>query len=94
MEGAVLNMESLTDPHCAAKPGEIYVIYIPEGNNGKSIEIRNLAEKSYKAQWFNPGDGSSSNISGGDSVDPNPAGEWNSPPIQDNEDWVLCLFLA
>ncbi len=86
-------MESLTDPHCAAKPGEIYVIYIPEGNNGKSIEVRNLAEKSYKAQWFNPGDGSSSNINGGDSVSPNPAGKWNSPPVQDNEDWVLWLVI-
>ena len=49
---------------------------------------------SIKAPWFNSRDGSSSNISGGDSVSPNPAGEWDSPPMQDNEDWVLCLVLA
>jgi len=90
MDGDVPDINSLTDPHCAAKPGETYVIYIPEGNSGKSIEIRNLADKSYKAQWFNPRDGSSSNIDAGDftlSSD----GKWNSPPMQDNEDWVLWL---
>ena len=90
MDGDVPDINSLIDPHCAAKPGETYVIYIPEGNKGKSIGIRNLADKSYKAQWFNPRDGSSSNIDAGDFA-LSPDGKWNSPPMQDNEDWVLWL---
>jgi hypothetical protein len=93
IDGAVPNTESLTDPHCAAKPGERYIIYIPEGNAGKTIDVHNLDNRAYKAQWFNPRDGSLSTINNGSSINAELGEEWSAPPMQDSDDWVLCLSL-
>jgi len=91
IDGATPNVESLTDPHCAAKPGEVYVIYIPEGNIGKTIEVHHLNNKTYKARWFSPRDGSSSVINDGRPINTEMIDKWISPPVKDNEDWVLML---
>jgi hypothetical protein len=94
IDGHAPDVESLTDPHCAAKHGEIYVIYIPAGNAGKTIGIHNLASKTYRARWFNPRDGSSSTTNNGRPVNTDPGEKWSAPSVQDNNDWVLYLISA
>lgn len=73
----------------AAAPGEIYVIYIPMNSVGKTISIRSLDGKAYKARWFNPRSGSFEGVE----VDgPAEGGEhWTLPARPNRMDWVLLL---
>jgi len=82
------NADYKTPPHCSARPGEEYVIFIPQGNDGKTIEILNLQNNRYKAKWFNPRTGEYSNIEN----PPDNVAEWTIPsrPVAD-EHWVAYL---
>lgn len=74
-------------PHCAAQFDQTYIIYIPTGNRGKSIAIRQLNNNAYTAKWYNPRNGNFTNINNGpDGVD-----QWELPPRPDGNDWVLLL---
>ncbi len=91
LDGRTPELQSLTDPHCAAKPGDSYVIYVPMDNRGKRAQILGLADQVYAARWFNPRDGSSSPINDGEPIDTDDDGTWTAPPVPDDEDWVLHL---
>ena len=74
-------------PHCAADENKNYIIYIPEGNSGKTIQITHLNQNTYTAQWFNPRTGGYSSISSSpDGVD-----QWTLPSRPDGNDWVACI---
>jgi len=79
----------LTPPHCAAIPGELYLIYIPRGNASRTLKLTNLNEKQYRGQWYNPRTAESAPIAQA----PAGAAEWPIPqrPSPSNEDWLLCL---
>jgi hypothetical protein len=70
---------------CLAKPGEVYVVYLPEGG---STEI-DLAEGSYTVQWYNPRtggklkDGSVTKVAG-----PGPV-FLGDPPADPHKDWII-----
>lgn len=78
---------NFTPPHCAAKDGETYVVYVPSGNSGKTIAITQLNEKTYQAGWYNPRTGKFSTIDNG----PTGVNQWNLPARPNNQDWVLLL---
>ncbi len=86
---------SRQDPHLAATPNkDKFVVYIPEGNAGKTITVTNLdSERDYNARWFNPRDGSwlTTNIT---NLVKTANGRWTVParPSPANQDWVLYLF--
>ena len=67
--------------YCLAKPGEIYVAYLPHG--GK-VTIR-LKNGTYSAGWFNPSNGETISLT-------HVTGTlWTSPQAPDDNDWVLRL---
>ena len=84
----------ITPPHCSAKMGKVYVIYIPQGNGDKTISVTHLARQAYHAQWYNPRDGSYSDINSGNPINMEHNDEWPLPPSPSKEDWVCCLKVA
>jgi hypothetical protein len=46
------NTKDTNEKYCLAKPGELYLVYLPEGGSTK-LDI----EGQYSLQWFNPRDG-------------------------------------
>jgi hypothetical protein len=66
---------------CLARPGDQYIIYLPNGGN---VTIK-LDSGRYEARWFNPRTAEYSNL---------PLAEgsiWISPVAPDSADWVLLL---
>jgi hypothetical protein len=94
VRGVPADVQSLTDPHCAAIPGEVVVVYIPAGNSGKRIEILHVGDRDYVAQWYDPRSGAYTPASDrpirGDRRD----GAWRAPSVYRHSDWVLLLTAA
>jgi hypothetical protein len=81
--------EDLSPPHCAAVPGQFYVVYIPRGNQGRLLTLVGLRGSRYRAGWFDPRNGRSIAVADG----PSGRDEWTIPnrPGPRDEDWVLIL---
>jgi uncharacterized protein DUF4038/concanavalin A-like lectin/glucanase superfamily protein/uncharacterized protein DUF5060/collagenase-like protein with putative collagen-binding domain len=79
--------EDTTPPQCSARPGEEYVIFIPQGNDGKTIEILNLQNNRFRAKWLNPRTGVYSDIGN----PPDNVSQWTIPSRPDSDDWVLYI---
>ncbi len=81
--------KDISPPHCAARPGRTYVVYIPRGNADKRLLLTHLAKAAYEARWVDPRTGAET------AVDPPPQGveEWliSARPEPAGEDWVLVL---
>jgi hypothetical protein len=89
LEGAADEPDPLRRLHCAANPGHRYVVYVPEGNGGKRLGLL-LDGAAIRAVWFNPRDGTRVDVS----ESARRAGArrgWLSPPVPDENDWVLSL---
>ena len=87
----------ITPPHCAATMGQVYVIYIPAGNGGRTITITHLAGETYHARWYNPRDGSYREMNGGIPINTGQKEEWTLPPTpddRDDEDWVCHVNIG
>lgn len=80
-------LQTRLHPRCAGQVGALYAVYIPAGNSGNTIAVRNLSRGKYKAHWFDPRTGSSNVIDGG----PTGVADWNIPSRPDDNDWVLLL---
>lgn len=67
-----------------AKPGERYVVYLPQGG---AVELALPAGSTFSAVWFRPTTGATLAVSAGAS------GDWRSPPSPpadgEDDDWVL-----
>jgi hypothetical protein len=82
------------DPHLASSPDRNYfVVYIPDGNQNKTIAITNLASQNYRGQWFNPRSGAWSTTNIANPIAPDVGGNWTIParPSPAADDWVLLL---
>ena len=66
---------------CLARPGDLYVIYLPHGGTATVT----LEAGEYEAAWYNPRTGKWSDA--GKASGP----KWTSPATADNEDWALTL---
>ena len=72
---------------CAAKPGEVYAIYLP---NGGSATLQ-LAAGTYSVQWYNPRaggalqNGSVTSVTGGATV------SIGNPPSNAGQDWAVLV---
>jgi len=75
--------------YCLAKPGELYLVYLPNGGSTK-LDL-GKARGTFTVQWYNPRkggklrSGSVAQVSGGRSVD------IGQPPAERGEDWLAMI---
>ena len=84
------NSDELTkdqNDYCLAKEGEIYAIYLPEGN---ATDIRVPAGE-YSINWYNPRDGGDLIQTTVNKITVNGFVSTGNPPVKDGKDWV-CLI--
>lgn len=89
IDGRTPSIRRLDDPHCAAAPGRLYVVYVPRGNAGAALELSHLGPNRYAARWVHPRTGASTAI--GLAADATGEGVWTAPPVPDASDWALVL---
>ena len=75
--------------YCFAKPGEVYLVYLPNGGEA-TLDLSNSSRKFF-VHWFNPRQGGGlihgevSEVLGGGKVNLGP------PPSDKNKDWLVYL---
>lgn len=79
----------ITPPHCAAISNKLFVVYIPRGNQDRSLDLTGLGKHPYRAQWYNPRNGQSNSLV----FTPSSGLTWKLPdrPSPAAEDWVMML---
>jgi hypothetical protein len=83
------NAEGSNEKFAFAKPGEIYVVYLPNG--GQSQLDLTGTSGAFKVQWYNPRSGGSlargsvTQVRGGAKAD------LGLPPADPSEDWVVLV---
>ena len=75
--------------YCFAKPGEIYLVYLPQGS-GAEIDLGE-SETEYVLYWFNPRQGGEMIRSEKSRVKGPGKADLGRPPSQENEDWLAVL---
>lgn len=84
---AANGLVSSTNAFCLAKPGEIYVVYLPQAEAAAIT----LPEGKYLIKWFNPRtggniqDGTLKTLTGGGKV------SLGMPMVNDGKDWVVVV---
>ncbi len=83
------NTKDNNDKYCFAKPGELYLVYLPSGGS-TNLDL-SAATGSFTVKWFNPRDGgnlmssSVSSVEGGGSV------AIGHSPASVDEDWLVVV---
>lgn len=83
------NPEHDNSRYCMAKPGEVYIVYLPK-TDAVSLDLDGI-EGEFYIKWFNPReggalqDGSVQKINGGGKAD------LGTPPGEGMEDWVILV---
>jgi hypothetical protein len=88
-DALVGNPVSQESVYCFAKPGEIYLVYLPWGG-GSMIDLREAPDE-YRLEWFNPRAGGA--LLKGD-IKSVRGGSWvrlGEPPQEEAEDWLAVL---
>lgn len=86
------NPENGNAKYCFAKPGQIYVVYLPEGGTTE-LDLSDAAGR-FRVHWFNPREGgalkrgSVRRIRAGAGVD------LGNPPEDPDQDWVILVRAA
>ncbi len=80
-------------PRCLIDAGHTITIYVPAGNEGKTIRAVMLQNLEYVARWFDPRDGTFHDIAGGTPVNQDHDDSYQLPdrPSPSNDDWVVVL---
>lgn len=83
------NPKSDNSKYCLAKPGEFYLVYLPDGGS-TSLDLRET-RGNFTVEWFNPRTGGEpqkgnpTQVQGGRKV------QLGSPPTDSSEDWVIIV---
>ncbi len=83
------NPENTNEKFCLANPGEVYLVYTPNGGSS-DLDLSPVAG-SYSVKWFNPREGgklrkgSVRKVKGGGKV------ALGTPPSDSNEDWIAIV---
>lgn len=91
VRGVAPDVANLADPHLAAIPERLYVIYIPAGNSGKRIDVLHLGHAAYDAKWYDPTSGAYSPAADGPVRGRGREQAWTTPAIYRHGDYVLVL---
>ena len=85
-------LTSAKDDYCFAKPGQIYVIYLPTGGTTK-LDLGNDS-RLFAVQWFNPRAGGALRAGSVRSVKGPGEVAIGQPPEDNSKDWVALVQSA
>ncbi len=79
------NTKDNNDKYCLAKPGELYLVYLPDGGS-TDLDLSD-ALGSFTVNWFNPRQGGNLNVS----VQPIAGGDKSKLTAPDDNDWLAVI---
>lgn len=87
MDELVGNAKHANSRFCFAKPGEVYLVYLPTGGN-QTLDLKDHAAR-FTVQWYNPRSGGklspARTLNGGNVV------SLGDPPNSPNDDWLAIV---
>jgi len=78
-----------TGAYCLAKPGEVYIIYLPAGTKNAELQIQSGTPLSVR--WFDPRNGSETLEGDVVSISGNGLRSLGNPPSDPEKDWVVVV---
>ena len=75
--------------YCLAKPGEVYVVFLPMEIPTSSILLED--DQTYKVSWFNPRAGGELQVGSIQSIRGEGEQKLGDPPTDPDQDWVVLL---
>ncbi len=75
--------------YCLAKPGEVYVIYLPAGSKDATLKLS--GDKAFSVKWFNPREGVEMQKGSQQSISGTGAQLLGNPPLEIEKDWVVLI---
>ncbi len=75
--------------YCLAKPGEVYVIYLPAGSKDATLKLS--GDKAFSVKWFNPRKGVEMQKGSQQSISGTGAQLLGNPPLEIEKDWVVLI---
>jgi len=75
--------------YCLAKPGEIYMVYLPAGT--KNARLRSESGESLSVRWFDPRNGSEALEGSVGSIPGKGIPSLGNPPMDPEKDWVVVV---
>ena len=75
--------------YCFAKPGEIYLVYLPKGGSAQ-LDL-SVVSGSLKVQWFDPRNGGPMRSGAVKSVKGGGSAALGQPPSDPEEDWLAVV---
>ncbi len=75
--------------YCLAKPGEIYLVYLPAGAKNSKLKITD--DKTFSVKWFNPRDGGDLRNGSLKTVQGTGMVSLGNPPAAAEQDWVAVI---
>jgi len=88
-DALVGNPQNDNSKYCFARPGEVYVVYLP---NGGSTELDlGTNSISFRVQWFNPREGGPLQSGSVREVKAPGKVSLSQPPTDAGEDWVVLV---
>lgn len=83
------NMKNDNSKYCFAKPGEIYVVYLPDGGSSE-LDIGN-STSAFNVEWFNPREGGSLKSGSVKKITGPGKVLLGQPPTASGEDWIVLI---
>jgi hypothetical protein len=84
------NAKNNNKRYCFAKPGEVYLVYLPDGGSA-DLDLASAEKATFSVRWFNPRSGGQlvtgdvAQVEGGKKVN------LGQPPADANEDWLVVI---
>lgn len=75
--------------YCLAKPGEIYIIYLPVGTQNAKLKID--LKNPLSVKWFNPREGGKMLDGSVISIQGTGLQSLGNPPVDDEKDWLVIV---
>lgn len=88
-DALVGNPKSDHSKYCLAKPGEIYLVYVPQGGRAE-LDLSGHAGQ-WTVHWFNPRTGGELELGSVDTVFGDQSVSLGHPPKDRSEDWVALV---
>ncbi len=83
------NLKDDNSKYCFAKPGEVYLVYLPEGGTTR-LDLTD-ATGEFSVKWYDPRNGGDLQTGSHDSVTGDGVVDLGLPPSDQSEDWLVVV---